>query len=438
MDTIDTTDSMNTDSAESQHVPAPVHGVAYVVEGIIAALTVVVAITAFVVIGLPGLAPKPLAEADPTAAASLRDQIPVVESAISNAQNAIGYVTGTDAAPATEGTNGRLAQLNTWLASDDPSVADIQAVVTLCTQTVAQANVLLDPERTLAGTSDQADDSSTPRIISFDTVRDVSQALASCVPDLGSARMDATAALEAARTAASDQAATADNTAARTELQSAIDAANGVLSGSEGKVSDDAVRQTLAAAITTAADALAAEAPATGWAQIDQDTTTVTAAAMALSGASDAVTQAQSDWQAAQDAAAAQNTGGSGNGSTGGRSGSTGGRSGGTSGGASSGTNSGGGGGGGGGFDPSTIPTTLTLSACLVEAQGYHIGISSMGYPRSTYVSWTIGPKSGGATFAGSNGISYPANTTGVTSVSCTMTANGQTVGTGGSITIYG
>ena len=424
----------NTVPTQSQTVSAPVHGAAYVVEGVIVILTVITAIAAFVIVGLPGLSPKPLAEADPALAASLRNQVPAVETAVANARNTVDYVTGTGAAPATDGTNGKLAQLNTWLASGDPSVAAIQTAATRCEATISQVAVLLDPERTLVGASDQVDGTASPAVVSFDEARDLSEALASCVPDLVTARQDATAALDTARTSAADTDAAADNTAARTALQSAIESAQGVLSSSEGKVTDDAVRQTLAAAITTASDLLTTTAPTTGWAQIDQDTATVTAEATDLSGASAKVSQAQSDWQTAQDAAA--NTGGSYGG--GNYSGGTGNYGGGTGGGASGGTpGGGGGGGGGGGIDFG--PTTVTLVACGVGYPSTNIGIRVSGYMYNATISWTAGPYSGSMNVAnGDYGYDHPENPKSSLTGTCSISYNGQTVGPGGSVTVYG
>ncbi len=288
---------------------------ARIAAGVIATTGILATVGVFLLIGLPGLRPQPMTVGEPDLARAIQEALPRVQTAIDEARSTVETATGAtaealitpadDAAAPEEAAAGSAAGHlfeSTLLDPADPSVTLVTTTIHSCELMVMRAQSLIDPAKTLVGAPDQVDESASPKVVSAESARQVPQGLADCVADLRSDARTTETALREARAAAADAQARTDNQTARQALTAAIDSAQLALDGSAGKVADDTVRQTLAAAIATAQEATAAETPTTGWEAVDAQTKTLTEAKPPLEAATQAVAEAQSAWQGAEEA----------------------------------------------------------------------------------------------------------------------------------------
>jgi len=247
-------------------------------------------------VGAPlGLAPKPLADVLPKAAAAIRvasDRLSLVLGTVDPLVAAATGTNNTDGQPGnpeqaveTDPDPG-LAYARTTLPADDPSVEAVGAGADSCRTLISAARAALDPTQTMVATT--ADDKAVPRILSINDAWSLPAELDRCGDGLVAALATMkTAVVQAKDSAASARVAT-DNQTTRVALNAQVIAAQQLLDDSGGQVADEQLRTTLADCVTSVNAALAAPIPA-NWADIQAQTTHLTQAGACLAPATDAL-----------------------------------------------------------------------------------------------------------------------------------------------------
>ncbi len=278
---------------------------ARLIVGTAGGLAVLLLVGVFLAVGLPQLQPKPLVEKEPEIAAALGDVMPKVEDSIAGAEETIDAVTGKTVGPkAVDGETLSPAVkvfATTVLEATDPAVTRIHGMVSECESLLVEAEALLDPKRTLMGSSDQVDELSTPKIIASGVSRGVLNGLETCVTDLGASGEAAGTALNTVKAEEAGTQAAVDNQAARAALEADITEAQSIHDSSSGQVMDESTRSALAESIQDARDALSAEVPAAGWEAVDAQTKALVDTASSLQAPRNAVTASQQAWSAEQE-----------------------------------------------------------------------------------------------------------------------------------------
>jgi LAS superfamily LD-carboxypeptidase LdcB len=248
------------------------------------------------------VATKPLVEASPVTAAAIQAAIPGLVSTASLASVTARELTaGTDdtgaavahAIPATiespandAATPGREAYRHATLPADDPIVRELTSRLATCRTLVADAQHLLDPEKSLVGRHPTT--TAASQIVTLAAAEAVPGALADCAAGLQSAQAAANTVWEARAEAAARAAAANANQTARATLQAAVDAGQTLANTStSGQKFDSAEGVAFRAALAAATDLVAAALPS-AWAAADDQTTAITQSADALAAANTA------------------------------------------------------------------------------------------------------------------------------------------------------
>ncbi|MCL2470395.1 MAG: D-alanyl-D-alanine carboxypeptidase family protein [Propionibacteriaceae bacterium] len=186
-------------------------------------------------------------------------------------------------------TDGQQAYSSTWLTADTIAVTAVSQDQDTCRAMVDSALALLDPAQTKVGMSDQTNTSTKPAIVSLGTATAMPGSLNQCADQLDKAVSNMNAALEAAKNAAAEQAATQQNQLARSDLQTMITLSQRSTSNATGKAIDESLLTTLSTQVDSATSMLATTVPTSGWKSTDDQLSQILAATNALAAAATAV-----------------------------------------------------------------------------------------------------------------------------------------------------
>jgi len=274
----------------------------------------ILAIAAFLGLGLPQFLPQPpapLTQVSPETATQIETEITrttaTLQSGRTTLKNSVACTEGDttktcQTAPAVKDGESvpAHAYAATFLPKSDLSVTTLEKVITRCEETIESARKVLDPEATLIGETREGDSGAI--VIPLSGAKQMVDYLTLCQTNVVQAAKGVTTALNMAKVVASDKEAKALNQTARDGLAAAIDTAQGVYDGSAGQVTIEQVRTDLASWLATSRTALEAPVPVTGWSIIEAQTIALTATATSLTDQTGSVQESQAAWQEAEDA----------------------------------------------------------------------------------------------------------------------------------------
>jgi len=254
------------------------------VQASIVGTCVAVAIAAGIVLAPKTLAPKPMDQAAPAAAAALRHSMDNLSSLLDLADDETAQATGAGADPVDDAAPaGAKAYANAWLSTDDRSVSGVAAAADRCRALIDEAATVLDPGKTLVSMFGRTDPGSTPQIIALDEAEAMPATLAGCRTTVESALSAMDSALAVAKTDAANQSATTENASLRDALRGLISTAHDAMDSHTSAAAADA-RAAVSEQIE-AAEALVDTVPPNAWQDLDQDSINLVVTTQSLDAA---------------------------------------------------------------------------------------------------------------------------------------------------------